>query len=59
MNAETLGAHENIHEFGWENKHAGLNVLVSKVSLPFIHNKFLSGNASEFMVIHLALPIKY
>ncbi|KAM0041319.1 putative cellulase [Helianthus debilis subsp. tardiflorus] len=29
-NAKTLGADENINEFGWDNKHAGLNVLVSK-----------------------------
>lgn len=34
-NGKTLGAEENINEFGWDNKHAGLNVLVSKVSLPF------------------------
>lgn len=30
-NAHTLGADDNINEFGWDNKHAGLNVLVSKV----------------------------
>ncbi|KAF3435787.1 hypothetical protein FNV43_RR22879 [Rhamnella rubrinervis] len=29
-NAKTLGAEESINEFGWDNKHAGLNVLVSK-----------------------------
>ncbi|CAM8899515.1 unnamed protein product [Rhodiola kirilowii] len=29
-NAKTLGADDNINEFGWDNKHAGLNVLVSK-----------------------------
>ncbi|KAL3621295.1 hypothetical protein CASFOL_036207 [Castilleja foliolosa] len=29
-NGKTLGADENINEFGWDNKHAGLNVLVSK-----------------------------
>ncbi|KAJ9562851.1 hypothetical protein OSB04_008011 [Centaurea solstitialis] len=29
-NAKSLGADENINEFGWDNKHAGLNVLVSK-----------------------------
>ncbi|XP_076913292.1 endoglucanase 24-like [Bidens hawaiensis] len=29
-NAKTLGADENINEFGWDNKHAGLNVIVSK-----------------------------
>lgn len=32
-NGQTLGADENVNEFGWDNKHAGLNVLVSKVSL--------------------------
>nr|QCQ73710.1 endo-(1,4)-beta-D-glucanase [Litchi chinensis] len=30
MNGKTLGADENINEFGWDNKHAGINVLVSK-----------------------------
>lgn len=35
-NRQTLGADDNINEFGWDNKHAGLNVLVSKVS--FIHS---------------------
>uniref|UniRef100_A0A7C9EPB7 Endoglucanase n=1 Tax=Opuntia streptacantha TaxID=393608 RepID=A0A7C9EPB7_OPUST len=29
-NAHTLGADDNINEFGWDNKHAGLNVLVSR-----------------------------
>ncbi|BBH09317.1 glycosyl hydrolase 9B18 [Prunus dulcis] len=29
-NGKTLGAEENINEFGWDNKHAGLNVLISK-----------------------------
>ncbi|XP_074286223.1 endoglucanase 24-like [Silene latifolia] len=29
-NGHTLGADDNINEFGWDNKHAGLNVLVSK-----------------------------
>ncbi|CAN0890425.1 Endoglucanase 24 [Linum grandiflorum] len=29
-NTKTLGADENIDEFGWDNKHAGINVLVSK-----------------------------
>lgn len=31
-NGKTLGADDNINEFGWDNKHAGLNVLVSKVT---------------------------
>ncbi|KAK9667283.1 hypothetical protein RND81_14G245100 [Saponaria officinalis] len=35
-NAHTLGADDNINEFGWDNKHAGLNVLVSKVRILFI-----------------------
>ncbi|XP_019165450.1 PREDICTED: endoglucanase 24-like [Ipomoea nil] len=29
-NGQTLGANDNINEFGWDNKYAGLNVLVSK-----------------------------
>ncbi|XAR59099.1 Cellulase [Bertholletia excelsa] len=29
-NGKTLGADENTNEFGWDNKHAGLNVLLSK-----------------------------
>lgn len=32
-NGKTLGADDNINEFGWDNKHAGINVLVSKVSV--------------------------
>ena len=38
-NAKSLGADENINEFGWDNKHAGLNVLVSKVqsNLQFLY----------------------
>ncbi|EPS60570.1 hypothetical protein M569_14233, partial [Genlisea aurea] len=32
-NGKTLGADDNINEFGWDNKHAGLNVLVSKEAL--------------------------
>ncbi|KAM7263907.1 hypothetical protein ACFE04_001590 [Oxalis oulophora] len=38
-NGKTLGADENINEFGWDNKHAGINVLVSK--------EFLEGNMYE------------
>uniref|UniRef100_A0A453LE48 cellulase n=1 Tax=Aegilops tauschii subsp. strangulata TaxID=200361 RepID=A0A453LE48_AEGTS len=30
-NGKTLGAEDSINEFGWDNKHAGLNVLISKV----------------------------
>jgi endoglucanase len=33
INGKTLGADENINEFGWDNKHAGINVLVSKVNI--------------------------
>eukprot|EP01018_Ginkgo_biloba_P039441 Gb_34875 [translate_table: standard] len=29
-NGKTLGADDNVNEFGWDNKHAGINVLVSK-----------------------------
>ncbi|GMH02794.1 hypothetical protein Nepgr_004633 [Nepenthes gracilis] len=29
-NGQTLGATDSINEFGWDNKHAGVNVLVSK-----------------------------
>ncbi|XP_058108257.1 endoglucanase 8-like [Magnolia sinica] len=29
-NEEVLGAGETINEFGWDNKHAGINVLISK-----------------------------
>ncbi|GJN34445.1 hypothetical protein PR202_gb23106 [Eleusine coracana subsp. coracana] len=30
-NGKTLGAEDTTNEFGWDNKHAGVNVLVSKV----------------------------
>lgn len=45
-NRKTLGADDNINEFGWDNKHAGLNVLVSKVSEMFnyILSSLLSRN---------------
>ncbi|XP_068661203.1 endoglucanase 8-like [Aristolochia californica] len=29
-NEEILGAGETINEFGWDNKHAGINILISK-----------------------------
>ncbi|XP_022986510.1 endoglucanase 24-like [Cucurbita maxima] len=32
-NGKTLGAEDSFNEFGWDNKHAGLNVLVSKEAL--------------------------
>uniref|UniRef100_A0A0D9XFY0 Endoglucanase n=1 Tax=Leersia perrieri TaxID=77586 RepID=A0A0D9XFY0_9ORYZ len=38
-NGKTLGAEDSTNEFGWDNKHAGLNVLVSK---EFIEGKVLS-----------------
>ncbi|XP_077246202.1 glycosyl hydrolase 9B18 [Tasmannia lanceolata] len=38
-NGKTLGADDNINEFGWDNKHAGLNVLVSK---EFLEGKVFS-----------------
>ncbi|KAI4376080.1 hypothetical protein MLD38_013874 [Melastoma candidum] len=50
-NGQTLGAEENINEFGWDNKHAGLNVLVSK---EFLEGSILSlqsykASADSFM----------
>ncbi|PNT65007.1 endoglucanase 23 [Brachypodium distachyon] len=36
-NGKTLGAEEGFNEFGWDNKHAGLNILVAK--------EFMDGNA--------------
>ena len=33
-NEVVLGASDAINEFGWDNKHAGINVLISKVNLP-------------------------
>lgn len=38
-NGKTLGAEDNINEFGWDNKHAGINVLVSK---EFLEGKVFS-----------------
>jgi hypothetical protein len=32
-NEVVLGASDAINEFGWDNKHAGINVLISKVRL--------------------------
>ncbi|KAJ3692751.1 hypothetical protein LUZ60_011846 [Juncus effusus] len=50
-NGKTLGADENVNEFGWDNKHAGLNVLVSK---EFMEGKILAlesykGSADSFI----------
>jgi hypothetical protein len=33
-NEVALGASDSINEFGWDNKHAGINILISKVLLP-------------------------
>jgi hypothetical protein len=30
-NEVALGASDSINEFGWDNKHAGINILISKV----------------------------
>uniref|UniRef100_A0A0E0M3R0 Endoglucanase n=1 Tax=Oryza punctata TaxID=4537 RepID=A0A0E0M3R0_ORYPU len=38
-NGKTLGAEDSTNEFGWDNKHAGVNVLVSK---EFIDGEVLS-----------------
>jgi endoglucanase len=32
-NEVVLGASDAINEFGWDNKHAGINVLISKVTI--------------------------
>jgi len=46
-NGKTLGADENINEFGWDNKHAGLNVLVSKVRLIKFPRHFIRCSAQN------------
>lgn len=46
-NGKTLGADENINEFGWDNKHAGLNVLVSKVRLIKFPRHFIRYSAQN------------
>lgn len=47
-NGKTLGAEDSTNEFGWDNKHAGINVLVSKVCLhqspPVSEHTFCSCN---------------
>ncbi|MCL7039137.1 hypothetical protein MKW94_024152, partial [Papaver nudicaule] len=50
-NGKTLGAEESINEFGWDNKHAGINVLISK---EFLEGKVFSlesykSSADSFM----------
>lgn len=47
-NGKTLGAEDNINEFGWDNKHAGLNVLISKVGLPPHTFRLLDGSCHFF-----------
>lgn len=47
-NEVVLGASENANEFGWENKHAGINVLISKVSSIVKHD-----------TVHLLVKKKY
>lgn len=50
-NKEILRAGETIHEFGWDNKHAGINVLISKMVLMGKSDYFQSfkQNADEFI----------
>ncbi|EAY87419.1 hypothetical protein OsI_08827 [Oryza sativa Indica Group] len=50
-NEVVLGASESINEFGWDNKHAGINVLISKEVLMGKDEYFQSFrvNADNFM----------
>ncbi|KAI3840703.1 hypothetical protein MKX03_010947 [Papaver bracteatum] len=50
-NEEVLGAGDSINEFGWDNKHAGINVLISKEVLMGKANYFKSfqQNADNFI----------
>ncbi|MCL7022034.1 hypothetical protein MKW94_001715, partial [Papaver nudicaule] len=50
-NEEVLGAGDSINEFGWDNKHAGINVLISKEVLMGKANYFQSfqQNADNFI----------
>lgn len=50
-NKEILRAGDTIHEFGWDNKHAGINVLISKMVLMGKADYFQSfkQNADEFI----------
>jgi len=50
-NQVILRAGDTIHEFGWDNKHAGINVLVSKMVLMGKADYFQSfkQNADEFI----------
>lgn len=47
-NEVVLRAGDTINEFGWDNKHAGINVLISKVLKP---NK----SSFHFLIISLLL----
>uniref|UniRef100_M8B4N3 cellulase n=1 Tax=Aegilops tauschii TaxID=37682 RepID=M8B4N3_AEGTA len=50
-NEVVLGASDSINEFGWDNKHAGINVLISKEVLMGKDEYFQSfrANANNFM----------
>lgn len=37
-NEVVLRAGDTINEFGWDNKHAGINVLISKVTKHFLNH---------------------
>lgn len=37
INGQTLGAGEYDNTFGWDNKHVGARILLSKVQFPTIH----------------------
>lgn len=39
-NEVVLRAGDTINEFGWDNKHAGINVLISKVTNHFLINSY-------------------
>ncbi|KAL2512339.1 Endoglucanase 24 [Abeliophyllum distichum] len=55
-NGKTLGADENINEFGWDNKHAGLNVLVSKEVLEWSMYSLQSYKASADSFMCTLIP---
>ncbi|KAJ4816740.1 Endoglucanase [Rhynchospora pubera] len=55
-NEVVLGASENANEFGWENKHAGINVLISKEVLMGKDEYFESFRANADNFICTLLP---
>ncbi|CAA3002434.1 endoglucanase 24-like [Olea europaea subsp. europaea] len=55
-NGKTLGADENINEFGWDNKHAGLNVLISKEVLEWSMYSLQSYKASADSFMCTLIP---